>query len=90
MTIALVSLAVAGIPLVTTMGFMAAIAVVIAVLAALTLLPAVLGDARAAHQLAAGATSANRRTDQKGPVGEMGPRDLQAADRHRDWLRWSF
>ncbi|HEY2570612.1 MAG TPA: MMPL family transporter [Solirubrobacteraceae bacterium] len=41
-TIALVSLAVAGIPLITTMGFMAAVAVVIAVLAALTLLPAVL------------------------------------------------
>ena len=43
-TIALVSLAVAGIPLVTTMGLMAAIAVVVAVLGALTLLPA---DARA-------------------------------------------
>src|SRR5581483_8634783 len=42
-TIALVSLAVAGIPLVTTMGLMAAIAVVVAVLAALTLLPAFLG-----------------------------------------------
>jgi putative drug exporter of the RND superfamily len=41
-TIALVSLAVAGIPLVTTMGLMAAVAVVIAVLAALTLLPAML------------------------------------------------
>ena len=41
-TIALVSLAVANIPLVTTMGFMAAIAVVIAVLAAVTLLPAML------------------------------------------------
>ncbi len=39
-TIALVSLAVANIPLVTTMGLMAAIAVVVAVLAALTLLPA--------------------------------------------------
>ena len=39
-TIALVSLAVAAIPLVTTMGLMAAIAVVVAVLAALTLLPA--------------------------------------------------
>jgi len=39
-TIALVSLAVAGTPLVTTMGLMAAIAVVVAVLAALTLLPA--------------------------------------------------
>jgi len=42
-TIALVSLAVAGIPLVTTMGEMAAIAVVVAVTAALTLLPAILG-----------------------------------------------
>ncbi|HEY7278982.1 MAG TPA: MMPL family transporter [Trebonia sp.] len=41
-TIALVSLAVAGIPLVTTMGLTAAIAVVVAVLAALTLLPATL------------------------------------------------
>jgi putative drug exporter of the RND superfamily len=39
-TIALVSLAVANIPLVTTLGLMAAIAVVVAVLAALTLLPA--------------------------------------------------
>jgi putative drug exporter of the RND superfamily len=41
-TVALVSLAVAGIPLVTTMGLMAAVAVVVAVLAALTLLPAAL------------------------------------------------
>jgi RND superfamily putative drug exporter len=41
-TIALVSLAVANIPLVTTMGLMAAIAVVIAALAAVTLLPATL------------------------------------------------
>jgi putative drug exporter of the RND superfamily len=41
-TIALVSLAVAGIPLITTLGFMSAIAVVVAVLAALTLLPATL------------------------------------------------
>jgi RND superfamily putative drug exporter len=41
-TIALVSLAVAGIPLVTTMGLMAAIAVIVGVIAALTLLPAVL------------------------------------------------
>ncbi|HEX3830747.1 MAG TPA: MMPL family transporter [Solirubrobacteraceae bacterium] len=41
-TIALVSLAIADIPLVTTMGLMAAVAVVVAVLAALTLLPAIL------------------------------------------------
>jgi putative drug exporter of the RND superfamily len=39
-TIALVSLAVAEIPLVTTLGLMASVAVVVAVLAALTLLPA--------------------------------------------------
>ena len=44
-TIALVSLAVANIPLVTTMGLMAAIAVVVAVFAALTLLPAALAIA---------------------------------------------
>jgi RND superfamily putative drug exporter len=44
-TIALVSLAVAGIPLITTLGLMAAIAVVVAVLAALTLLPATLAIA---------------------------------------------
>jgi RND superfamily putative drug exporter len=41
-TIALVSLAVAGIPLVTTMGLMAGVAVLVAVLGALTLLPAML------------------------------------------------
>jgi RND superfamily putative drug exporter len=40
--IALVSLAVAGIPLVTTMGLMAGVAVLVAVLGALTLLPALL------------------------------------------------
>jgi putative drug exporter of the RND superfamily len=41
--IALCSLAVAGIPLVTTLGFTAAIAVVVAVCVAATLLPALLG-----------------------------------------------
>ena len=41
--IALCSLAFAGIPLVSTLGFMAAVAVVVAVAAALTLLPAMLG-----------------------------------------------
>ena len=41
--IALCSLLVAGIPLVTTLGFTAAIAVVVSVLAAITLLPALLG-----------------------------------------------
>ena len=41
--IALCSLAVAGIPLVSTLGFTAAISVAVAVLAATTLLPAILG-----------------------------------------------
>ena len=41
--IALCSLAVAGIPLVSTLGFTAAVAVVVAVCAAATLLPAMLG-----------------------------------------------
>jgi len=41
--IALCSLFVAGIPMVATLGFMAAIAVVVAVCAAITLLPAMLG-----------------------------------------------
>jgi RND superfamily putative drug exporter len=41
--IALCSLALAGIPLVATLGFMAAVAVVVAVVAATTLLPAMLG-----------------------------------------------
>ncbi|MCG5434287.1 MMPL family transporter [Mycobacterium sp. MYCO198283] len=41
--IALLALAVTNIPLITTMGFTAALAVVIAVLAAVTLLPAILG-----------------------------------------------
>jgi putative drug exporter of the RND superfamily len=44
-TIALVSLAVARIPLVTTMGLMAGIAVIVAVLAALTLMPALVATA---------------------------------------------
>ena len=41
--IALLSLAVAGIPLVTTLGYTSAIVVLIAVLAAITLMPAILG-----------------------------------------------
>ena len=53
--IALCSLAFAGIPLVSTLGFTAAIAVVVAVCAAATLLPAMLGALGPAHRLAAGA-----------------------------------
>jgi RND superfamily putative drug exporter len=65
-TIALVSLAVAGIPLVTTMGLMAAIAVVVAVLAALTLLPALLGI------IGPGINSLRVRSPREDPQAEAG------------------
>ncbi len=71
-TIALVSLAVADIPLVTTMGLMAAIAVVVAV--ARCDHPAA-GDAldrRPAHQLTASARAPPGRTREEGPVGQVG------------------
>ena len=72
-TIALVSLAVANIPLVTTMGLMAAIAVVVAVLAAVTLLPATLAIA-GPHINSLRVRGRHRgRTSQAGPVGEVGP-----------------
>ena len=58
--IALCSLAFAGIPLVSTLGFTAAIAVVVAVCAATTLLPAMLGALGPAHRLAAGAGDQRR------------------------------
>ena len=83
-TIALVSLAVAGIPIVTTMGLMAAIAVVVAVFGALTLLPAALAHPRATDQLSEGARPAPRGSRQAGAVGEVGERDRQAADHRRD------
>ena len=76
-TIALVSLAVAGIPLVTTMGLMAAIAVVVAVLAALTLLPAHARDHRPAHQLAAGPRPPSR------------PRCTRRSRSKGLWARWA-
>ena len=82
-TIALVSLAVAGIPLITTMGLMAAVAVVVAVLAALTLLPAALAitgprinSLRVRHPQSD--EQAHRR-----PVGEMGERDRAISARRR-------
>ena len=51
--IALVSLFFAGIPLVTKLGYCAAVAVVVSVTTATTLLPALLGRARPTDQLAA-------------------------------------
>ena len=84
-TIALVSLAIANIPLVTTMGLMAAVAVVVAVLAALTLLPAELAllgprinSLRVRHP-------PSRARGQDRPMGEVGARDrlLPVARRRR-------
>ena len=71
-TIALVSLAVANIPLVTTMGLMAAIAVVVAVARRDH---AAAGDAlnrRPAHQLAASARAPPGRTREEGHLGQVG------------------
>jgi RND superfamily putative drug exporter len=71
--IALVSLAIADIPIVTAMGCMAAIAVVVAVLAATTLLPALLGA------LGPGIDSLRVK------LGRTHPDDHQP----HGWLRWA-
>jgi putative drug exporter of the RND superfamily len=71
--IALCSLAFAGIPLVTTLGFTAAIAVVVAVAAATTLLPALLG--------ALGPRIDSLRVK----LGKTHPDD----QRPRGWARWA-
>ena len=71
--IALCSLGVAGIPLVTALGFTAAVAVVVAVLAATTLLPAMLG--------ALGPRINSLRVQ----LGRTHPDDHQP----HGWLRWA-
>ncbi len=71
--IALCSLGVAGIPLVTALGFTAAVAVVVAVLAASTLLPAMLG--------ALGPRIDSMRVQ----LGRTRPDD----QRPHGWLRWA-
>ena len=71
--IALCSLAFAGIPLVTTLGFTAAIAVVVAVCAAATLLPAMLG-ALGPHINSLGIRRGKSNPEDKEPHG---------------WLRWA-
>ena len=71
--IALCSLAFAGIPLVSTLGFTAAIAVVVAVFAAATLLPAMLG--------ALGPHINSLRV----PFGSSGPDDNEP----HGWRRWA-
>jgi RND superfamily putative drug exporter len=82
--IALCSLAFAGIPLVTTLGFTAAIAVVVAVCAAATLLPAMLG-ALGPHINSLNIHRTKPPAD--GPIS--GARGDISAHRPRGWLRWA-
>ena len=95
--VALVSLAVAGIPLVSALGYTAAIAVATAVLAAVTLLPALMSLAGPVHQLARAARRAAplRRSGQGralGPLGSCGdapPLGRRDRARSRSWRRSS-
>ena len=82
-TIALVSLAVAGIPLVTTMGLMAAHRRRGGGARGADAAARAAGDPRAAHRLAAGPQAAHRRAGREGPVGKVGSRDRAAARRRR-------
>ena len=84
--IALCSLAFAGIPLVSTLGFTAAVAVVVAVCAAID---AAAGDARRArpaHQLAAGAA---RQDPPRRPPSRTAGRAGRAASSTARGARWS-
>jgi RND superfamily putative drug exporter len=88
-TIALISLAVAGIPLVTTMGLMAAIAVVVAVSAALTLLPAelaILGPHINSLRVRRPASDEAVRTEFERGARLRRPRGRL---RHPSWARWA-
>ena len=86
-TIALVSLAVAKIPLVTTMGLMAGIAVVVAVLAALTLMPALV--ATPGHTSTRCACARHLRTPKsKQGAGPSGPPTSPSIRRLPAWRHW--
>ena len=78
--IALCSLAVAQIPIVSALGYSAAIVVLIAVITAITLLPALLADPRHADQRAAGPVPAPARPrSPPARLGAVGARRRQAA-----------
>ena len=84
--IALLALAVAGIPLVTSLGYASAVAVLTAVLAAITLLPAILALAgRRIDSLApARVPAAQAEAARHGALGQLGPRGHPPpADRDR-------
>ena len=76
-TIALVSLAVAQIPLVTTMGLMAAIAVVVAVLGRAHAAAGGAGESLARISTRCASAAAIRRGSRGAAVGEVGARDRQ-------------
>ena len=78
--IAICGLAVAGIPLVTSMGFGAAIVVAVMVVAALTLLPALLGLRRATTSTASACPA-------RKPKVEAGDRDEHG--HYHGWARWA-
>ena len=82
--IALLALAVAGIPLVTSLGYASAVAVVTAVLAAITLLPALLALLGHRHRLrsACPPSCARRRSRRARAVGRLGAASSPAT-------RWS-
>ena len=86
-TIALLSLLVANIPQVTAMGEMAAIAVVIAVLAALTLLPASLAhsDRTSTRFASARSTPRSARTRGSGRSGRMRSPSTQPGAARSHW-----
>ena len=74
--IALLALAVAGIPLVTSLGYASAVAVLTAVLAAITLLPAMLALlGRRIESVRLPALAAPQAEGARhGPLGPLGPR----------------
>ena len=83
--IALCSLVVAGIPLVTTLGYTAAIAVVVGVLAATTLLPALLAvTGERIHSLAV-----HRGRSHPDDSSRTAGRGWRAPSGGRPWPRWS-
>ena len=90
--VALLSLAVVQIPLVTTLGYTAALVVAVAILAAITLLPALLGRRRRPHRPAAPAAARRARPTgirTAGCAGARSSRGTRCPRRSsRSWCSW--
>ncbi|MEV6174131.1 MMPL family transporter [Streptomyces sp. NPDC051954] len=90
--IALAALSVIGIPFLTTMGLGAAGAVLIAVLAAITLVPAVAGFAGSRLVPKPGSRAARRAADAEGSDGDEGSTDAQGSTGRSTmgtrWTKW--